>query len=88
MLKKRVEVLFEPSILRRLEEISHTQKRSVGSLVREAVEKYILEPTEGERGKALEWFAAQRGPVGSPEEIKEDILAALDEALGKGLETD
>lgn len=88
MLKKRVEVLFKPSEYRRLEEIAHVKNRSVGSLVREAVKKYILEPTLEDKRRALEWFAAQRGPAGSPEEIKRDILAARDQAIEKSLETD
>lgn len=87
-LKKRVEILFDPAEYRRLEEIAHSKGRSVGSVVRDAVEKYVLRPTEEEKRKALAWMAAQRGPVGSPEEIKEDILAALDEAIEKGLEAD
>lgn len=86
MLKKRVEVLFEPSEYRRLEEVARAQKRSVGSVVREAVEKHVVRPTEEERRKAIEWFAAQRGPVGSPEEIKEEILRAIDEGIEKSLE--
>lgn len=87
MLKKRVEILFDASEYRRLEELAQTKKRSVGSMVREAVAKYVLQPTDQERGEALEWFAAQRGPVGSPEEIKEDILRAIDEGIEKSLET-
>jgi predicted transcriptional regulator len=88
VLKKRVEVLFEPSEYRRLEELAQARKRSVGSLVREAVEKYVLQPTAEQKRRALEWIAAQRGPVGSPEEIRRDILAARDEAIEKSLETD
>jgi predicted transcriptional regulator len=89
VLKRRVEVLFEPSEYRRLEEIARVERRSVGAVVREAVGKYVLRPTEEERKKAIEWFAAQSaGPVGSPQEIKEEILRARDEALAKSLETD
>lgn len=88
MVKKRVEILFDPGEYRRVEEMAHAKNRSVGSLVREAVEKYILEPTYEDKRRALEWFAAQRGPVGCPEEIKADILAARDEAIEKSLETD
>lgn len=87
MLKKRVEVLFEPSEYRRLEAVARGKKRPVGSIVREAVEKYVLQPTEKERREAVEWFATQRGPVGSPEEIREEILRAIDEGIEKSLET-
>ena len=88
MLKKRVEVLFDASEYRRLEELAQTKKRSVGSMVREAVAKYVLQPTDQERREALEWMMKQEaGPVGSPEEIKEEILRAIDEGIEKSLET-
>ncbi len=86
MLKKRVEVLFEPSEYRRLEEVARAEKRSVGSVVREAVEKYVLEPSQEEKRKALEWIIAQRGPVGSPEEIKETIVRSVAEQIERSLE--
>jgi len=89
MLKKRVEILFEPSEYRRLEELAGASGRSVGSVVREAVAKYVLQPSDEERREAIEWFMSQsEGPVGSPEEIKEEILRALDEAIEKSLEAD
>ena len=88
MLKKRVEILFEPSEYRRLEELAGASGRSVGSVVREAVAKYVLQPSDEKRREAFEWFAQQSGPVGAPEEIKEEILRALDEAIEKSLETD
>jgi predicted transcriptional regulator len=88
MLKKRVEILFEPSEYRRLEELAGASGRSVGSVVREAVAKYVLQPSDEERREAIEWFARQTGPVGTPEEIKEEILLAMDEAIAKSLETD
>ena len=89
MLKKRVEILFEPLEYRRLEEIARTRKRSVGSVVREAVERYVLEPTQEEKRRALEWIRAQRGPVGSPDEIKKTIVDAISEQIARSLrETD
>ena len=89
MLRKRVEVLFDEKEYKRLEEIARAHKQSVGSLVREAVAKYVTRPTEEERRKAVEWILAQDiGPLGSPEEIKEEILTAMDEAIEKGLEAD
>ena len=88
MRNKRVEVLFEPKEYSQLEQIARVKKRSVGSLVREAVAKYVAGPDQEKRRKAVEWFAKQRGPVGSPEEIKRDIVDAQYEAILKSLETD
>ena len=89
MLRKRVEVLFDEREYKRLEEIARVKKQSVGSLVREAVEKYVADPERAKKRKAVEWILAQDiGPLGSPEEIKEEILTAMDEAIEKGLEAD
>jgi predicted transcriptional regulator len=88
MRTKRVEVLFEPKEYSQLEQVARVKRRSVGSLVREAVAKYVTGPEQKEKRKALEWMAAQRGPVGSPEEIKAAILADIDEGIKRSLETD
>ena len=74
MLKKRVEVLFEPSEYHQLEEVAHARRRSVGSLVREAVEKYVLQPTQEEKGEALAWILSGEDDLGPWEELKEAIL--------------
>jgi len=73
MLKKRVEVLFEPSEYHRLEEMAQAERRSVGSLVREAVERYVLRPAREERHEALEWILSGEDDLGSWEELKEAI---------------
>ena len=71
---KRVEVLFDEKAYSRLEEAARAKKQSVGSLVREAVAKYIVEPTQEERQRAFEDFMSiEGGPVGTPEEIKKII---------------
>ena len=71
MLKKRVEVLFDPSEFRRLEGLAHSSGRSVGSVVREAVEKYVLQPTHDEKRKAVEWILSGEDDLGSWDELKE-----------------
>jgi len=89
MRSKRVEVLFEPKEYSQLERIARVNKRSVGSLVREAVAKYVAGPDQAKRRKALQWFLSHHeGPVGSPEEIKADIVASITEGIEKSLETD
>jgi hypothetical protein len=90
MLKKRVEVLFEPSEYRRLEEIAQAEKRSVGSVVREAVDKYVMQPTEEERRRAAEWIASQtfEDIGGDWEQVKREITEERARQLEKSLETD
>jgi hypothetical protein len=81
---KRVEVLFEPSDYKRLEEVAHREGKAVGAMIREAVAKYVTGPSEAEREAAWADFLEMceqelGGPVGSPEEIKEEILRGYDE---------
>lgn len=89
MLKKRVEILFDPTEYRRLEQKARTEKRSVGSVVREAVEKYVIRPTDEERRKAFEWLRSQEMDIDSDwEQVKKEIADARDEQLMNSLETD
>jgi hypothetical protein len=83
MLKKRVEVLFEPSEYHQLEEIAHTRRRSVGSIVREAVEKYVLQPTHKQKRSALEWILSGEDDLGSWKELKEAISRGAAEEIAE-----
>ena len=74
MLRRRVEVLFEPSEYHRLEELAQSKRRSVGSLVREAVERLYLQPSREERLQAVERLVSQDFDFGSWEEVKEEII--------------
>ncbi len=88
---KRVEVLFEPSEYRILEDAAQRQGKSVGAMVREAVVKYVTGPSQEKREAAIKHLRSlqgQGGPVGSPEEIKAEIMAGIDEYLDKKLEAD
>jgi hypothetical protein len=91
MLKKRVEVLFEPSEYHQLEEVAHARRRSVGSVVREAVEKYVLQPTQEGKREALEWILSGEDDLGSWEELKEAISRGAAEEIteiDRQIETD
>jgi len=83
VLKKRVEVLFEPSEYHQLEEVAHARRRSVGSVVREAVEKYVLQPTQEGRREALEWILSGEDDLGSWEELKEALSRGAAEEIVK-----
>ncbi len=79
---KRVEVLFELQQYKRLEEVAQREGKAVGALIREAVAKYVVAPSEEVRERAWDHFfslAGKGGRSGSPEEIKEEILKGYDE---------
>lgn len=90
MLKKRVEVLFETSEYRQLEEAARIKGRSVGSLIREAVAKYCLEPSEEERREAFRWLRSQtfEDIGGDWEDVKREIIESRVRQIEKSLETD
>lgn len=89
MLKKRVEVLFDPKEYLRLEERARLEGRSLGSLIREAVAKYCLAPSEEERREALRWLRSQEMDIDSDwERVKEEIAAARYGQIMKSLEVD
>lgn len=74
VLKKRVEVLFEPGQYARLEKVARNAGESVGSLVRKAVERQYLQPTKDERRQAVEELLQMHLPVGDWGDVKEDLL--------------
>ncbi len=74
MLSKRAEILFDPKQYAELECEARRCGKSVGSLVREAVEREYLLPSREERKAALKELLSIRLDIGSWEEAKELIL--------------
>ena len=74
MLSKRVEVLFDPKQYAGLEQEARRRGESVGSLVREAVERQYLLPSREERRTALRDLLSIKLDIGSWEEAKEEII--------------
>ena len=74
MLSKRVEVLFDPKQYAELERVAQRDGRSVGALIREAVEREYLHASREERKAALKDLLSIRLDIGSWEEAKELIL--------------
>ena len=88
MKSRRVEILFDPKEYRTLEERAQAEGRSVGAMIREAVAKYVVRPTDEERRKAAEWFASQTwDDIGDWAQVKEEIIQARVDAIEKSLET-
>ncbi len=90
---KRVEVLFDPADYKRLEEIARREGKPVGAMIREAVAKYVVGPSEAERAAAWEDLMAMAeqglgGPMPSLEELKEEMARTQYEAIAKGLSYD
>ena len=74
MLSKRVEVLFDPKQYAALEHVAQRDGKSVGALIREAVERKYLQPPREERRAALKELLSIKLDIGSWEEAKELIL--------------
>jgi len=83
---KRVEVLFEKTEYKILEDAAHRQGKAVGAVIRDAVAKYVTESDRKSRIEAMQrLLAIDGGPVGSPEEIKAEIIKGMDDYLRKKL---
>lgn len=73
-LKRRVEVLFDPTQYARLEKVARNAGESVGALVRKAVEREYLRPADDERRQAVRGLLEMHLPVGDWEDVKADLL--------------
>ena len=68
-LTKRVEVLFDPEHYRIIEQLARSQGKTVGALVRKAVEQVYLTPTMEERKAAVQGLLSEHSDL-SWEEAK------------------
>jgi hypothetical protein len=74
MLSKRVEILFDPKQYAELERVARQDGKSVGALIREAVERLYLAPSRKERLEAVKWLTSQNMDFPPWEEVKEIII--------------
>jgi hypothetical protein len=63
VLTERVQVLFSPTQLDRLQAVARREGRSVGALIRDAVEVQYLSEDEARRLEAVRRLAAMALPV-------------------------
>ena len=77
MYSERTQVLLSPEQLRRVKRLARQQRRSVGAVIREAVDSYTLPSQEGDaRRAAIErLLALEAAPVDDWEVMKAQILA-------------
>jgi len=88
-LNKRVEILFDENEYRELERNAKARKTSVGSLVREAVAKYVTGEDQERRRQAFKWLLSQEhGEWGTPEELKKEYGDSKYRSIVKGLGPD
>ena len=77
MHSERTQVLLTPSQRQRLERIASREGRSLGAVIRDAVDAYTL-PRARPRSEALHSLFAQNAPVADWEVMKAEIeLGAL-----------
>ena len=80
-LTRRVEVLFDPDHYRIIEQLARSQGKTVGSLVRKAVEQVYLKPTLDQRRAAVQGLLSEHSDL-SWEEAK----GFLETDVGRRLE--
>ena len=74
VLRKRVEVLFDPEKFSYLEQIARREKTSVGNLIREAVAQVYLVSVLEKRQEAVQWLTGQEIDFGADwEQLKSEL---------------
>jgi predicted transcriptional regulator len=73
-LSARVQVLFDPAQVARLQAIAESQGRSVGALIREAVERTYLDRDRAERVAAVDQMARLSLPVADWEQMERESV--------------
>jgi predicted transcriptional regulator len=82
MHSERLQVLLTPAQRQRLERLARRDHRSMGAVIRDAIDAYTM-PIARTRAEALRSLFSQNAPVGDWEQMKAEIeLGAL------GLETE
>ncbi len=85
MLRKRVEVLFDADKYALLEQVSKREGKSIGSLVREAVEQKYLDTEMKKRWEAFKRLTSKEFDFGDWDEIEGDLLRGYTEDLEEEL---
>ena len=81
-LTKRVEVLFDPDHYRMIERLASSQGKSVGALVRKAVEQVYIKSTLEERKAAVDGILSEQSDI-----TWEEAKIILERDVGRRLET-
>ncbi|HVA87274.1 MAG TPA: ribbon-helix-helix protein, CopG family [Candidatus Saccharimonadales bacterium] len=81
MLTERTQVLLTPGQRARLERIAARERRSVGAVIRDAVDAYTL-PRARPRQEAFESLTSIGAPVDDWERMKDEIARGADRGRG------
>lgn len=81
-LTKRVEVLFDPDHYRIIEQIARSEGKTVGALVRKAVEQVYLTSTLEKRKEAVEGILSEQSDL-----TWEEAKIILETDVGRRFET-
>lgn len=73
-LTKRAQILFPKDKYALLEKVAYRQKKSVSTLVREAVEEKYLAKETKKNDEIIKRLNKMNLPVGDPEEMEEEII--------------
>ena len=73
-LTKRAQILFSKDKYAQLEKLAHRRKKSVATLVREAVDEKYLAKEAQKQDEIINRLSSMNLPVGSPEEMEEEIV--------------
>ena len=73
-LTKRVQVLLDPFQYQRLEEIARQRDRSVGALIRDAIDQAYLQNAVDERLGAVQALAAMQLPVADWDQMERESV--------------
>ena len=76
-LTKRVQVLLDPFQYQRLDEIARQRNRSVGALIREAVDRVYLQTAVDERLEAVQALAAMHLPVADWDQMERESVEGI-----------
>lgn len=72
--EKRLSLLLNDKMYRKLKQISFLTKKSLGALLREAAEKQYFTPSEGDKMDLVKEISQMDFDVDSPSEIKKQII--------------
>jgi predicted DNA-binding ribbon-helix-helix protein len=73
-LTKRVQVLLDPFRYHRLDEIARSRNRSVGALIREAIDRVYLQNDANERLEAVRALAVMQLPVADWKQMERESV--------------
>ena len=73
-LTKRLQILLSPEQYKKLELYAKKERKSVASVIREAVDKMLSQRTKSEKKKAVERMVARELPVEDWKKMEEEIM--------------